>query len=114
MSPATPTQANPVSSFQATLSLRDRRILAGLAEFKAPKVQAEELGLTVAAIYKAHRRIEQRFGLRGPVELYEFAKQMDCARPGVPVNGTGAAPRPRAKHPAPGMCDHGAHAGTVA
>jgi hypothetical protein len=50
MSPATPTQTNPVSSSQATLSLRERRILTGLSKFKVPKVQAKELGLTVDAI----------------------------------------------------------------
>jgi hypothetical protein len=68
----------------------------------------------VTLIYKAHRRIEQRFGLMSLVELYEFAKQMDSAGSGVPFIGTEATPKPRSKHPAPGMCDHGAHAGAVA
>lgn len=114
MAPATTTQTNPVSSSQAKLSLRDRQILAGLAVFKVPKVQAEELGLSVAAIYKAHRRIEKRLGLSSRVELYTFAKQVGSAEPGVSTIGTGPALRPRAEHPTPCICVNGAHAGAVA
>lgn len=114
MPPATPFQTNLLYSFRTKFSLRDRRILAKLAELKNPKVQAKELGLTVATIYKAHRRIEQRFGLKSPVEFYEFAKPLNYVKPGGPVIGMDAAPSPRLEYTAPGVSSHGALAGAVA